>query len=207
MEIRSTSSEGKQDTEQHIKDTAKKVFFAKGLLNAKMQEIADEAGVNRALLHYYFRNREKLFETVLKEAMEEAFHNMFAVIGSTMPFEEKIQSIVGHLLDRTTQYPYMDTFIASEMLKKNDCASFSHPDSLNEEVKSRFLGEIQQYIIQNNLPISRPEHFVVNMLSLALYPSVAKPVIQDIFRFDDVQYNRFIQERKDIIVKMLLKKL
>ena len=59
------------DTEQLILEAAKKVFFNKGFDGARMQEIADVAGINKALLHYYFRSKDKLFEAIFFDAFQQ----------------------------------------------------------------------------------------------------------------------------------------
>ena len=58
-------------TEQKIREAARKVFQAKGMHGARMQDIADTAGINKALLHYYFRSKDQLFEAIFKEALQQ----------------------------------------------------------------------------------------------------------------------------------------
>ncbi len=195
-----------KDTEQHIKDTAKIVFFAKGKLNAKTQEIADEAKVNRALLHYYFRSREKLFETVLKEALEESRNTFYKIASSDLSFEKKIYSIVSMMVDRMIEYPFMETFIVSEIIRKPENLLMIHNSGMNNEFKLKFKKEIQQYIDDHHLPHIKPEHFVANMLGMCVYPSVAKPILMNMFQYTEEQYSRFISERKKVIANLLLGK-
>src|SRR6476660_9341182 len=111
-----------QVTEELIRTTAKQIFFAKGNINAKMHEIAAAAKINRALLHYYFRSRENLFEVVLKEAMQESFLKMFEILSENIPFEAKIEKAVYHIVDILAEYPYIESFIISEINKNPDAA-------------------------------------------------------------------------------------
>ena len=76
-------------TEEKILAAARKVFIAHGLAGARMQEIADEAGINKALLHYYFRSKDKLFETILVETMQSFLPRVNAIFTSDLPLEEK----------------------------------------------------------------------------------------------------------------------
>ena len=198
--------DGKQ-TEEHIKETAKNIFFAKGRLGAKTQEIADEAGVNRAMLHYYFRTREKLFDTVLQEALDESYQEMFRIISGDLAFEKKIQEAVSHIIDQKIKYPYMESFIISEIIKRPECiVEMQKENDKKNEVKKKFMKEIQHYIDEHNLPHIKPEHFMVNMMSLCSYPSIAKPFLQHLFNFNEEQYGKFIQERKQVVTKLLLGK-
>ena len=84
-------TENISETEQKILDAAKQVFLVKGLAGARMQEIADEAGINKALLHYYFRSKEKLFEKILNEAFTNIIPNIITIFTSNLPFFEKIR--------------------------------------------------------------------------------------------------------------------
>jgi TetR/AcrR family transcriptional regulator len=195
-----------KDTESHIKNTAKKIFFTMGRLNAKTQEIADEAQVNRALLHYYFRSREKLFEIVLKEALEESHREFFAIAASDKPFEKKVQEIVSHMLERTIKYPFMETFMVSEMIKNPDKILMIPTVGKDNVSRKKFREEIQAYIDDNGLPHIKPQHFLANLFAMCSYPSVVKPLLMNLFQYDETQFKNFIQERKLVITKLLLGK-
>ena len=86
-----TSSE---NTEAQILKAAREVFIAKGLDGARMQEIADHAGINKALLHYYFRTKEKLFEAVFREVASNLFPAMKQVLSAELGIKEKITFFV-----------------------------------------------------------------------------------------------------------------
>src|SRR3954466_13214964 len=100
-------------TEQLIKKTAKKVFFQKGLLKATTQEIADEAGVNRALIHYYFRSREQMLDILLEETLMEKKERASRILASVLPFREKIALYIDTVVDHGLKYPYLENFIIS----------------------------------------------------------------------------------------------
>ena len=189
-------------TEALIKQTAKKVFFQKGLVKATTQVIADEAGVNRALIHYYFRSRDQLFETVLYEAINETRGKIEDVFSSNEPFKTKISKYLDVFIDRNTEYPYIQNFITTNIMH--------HPEK-NKEFLTHKRNHLKKHIEQplkeeikkgNILPIE-PEHFIVNLMSMCSYPFVAKPFIQTIFAYDDKAYKKFLKERKTVIYKML----
>src|SRR5918992_1083630 len=100
-------SPGEQDTEQRILDAAHKVFVRRGTAGARMQEIADEAGVNKALLHYYFRNKERLAEAVFERAAHRLLPPLLAMLGSDASLEEKIEGAVHHYLDVVSGSPFL----------------------------------------------------------------------------------------------------
>jgi len=196
----------KKQTEQLIKDTAKHLFFARGQFNARMDDIAREAKLNRALLHYYFRSRENLFEVVLKEAMEESFLKMFAILSSDQPFEAKIRQAVHHIVDCLADYPFIESFIISEINKNPADALSLGPVGKGRDFTKKFLKEVSGYIRDHRLPYAKPEHFIVNMMSLCAYPSTIKPIMQNILGHREAQYRSFILSRKKLLPDIILMK-
>src|SRR3954469_4336096 len=98
-------------TEKLIKEKAKILFFQKGFLNATTQEIADEAGVNRALIHYYFRSREQMLDVLLDETIQEKKKRARSILPSEIPFREKIARYIDAIVDYGLAYPYLENFI------------------------------------------------------------------------------------------------
>jgi TetR/AcrR family transcriptional regulator len=185
-------------TEQLIKEKAKILIFQKGYLNATTQEIADEAGVNRALIHYYFRSRDHMIDTLLDETLLEKKDRMRSILSADLPFREKIALYIDVVTDFSLMYPYLENFIISETAR--------NPDKIREfcskeKVKSADLiheqldAEIRKKKIQ---PIS-PQHFMVNLSAMCHYPVLAKSVLQTIHGMTDSAYRKFLIERKQII--------
>jgi TetR/AcrR family transcriptional regulator len=189
-------------TEKLIKQKAKILFFQKGFLNATTQEIADEAGVNRALIHYYFRSRELMLEALLDETLQEKRDRVRSVLTSDLPFREKIAHYIDTIVDYGLKYPYLDNFIISETARRPEkvklfCAKdrFRSSDLIREALEL----EIRKGKIA---PISA-EHFMVNLISLCNYPLLAKSVIQTIHGLTDTAYRKFLLERKHIIFRTI----
>lgn len=189
-------------TEQLIKETARNLFFKKGLLGATTQEIADEAGVNRALIHYYFRSRDQLLETVLDEAISETREKIHAIFDSKDSFKEKISRYLDVFIDRDIEYPYIQNFIITEITRNPEKMKEQSTRKRNFMIK-KIIPELNKEIEKGNIPPIEPEHFIVNLMSMCSYPLIAKPFLQNIFSFDDKAYKSFIRERKRVIYKML----
>ncbi len=193
-------------TEAHIKQTAKHVFFAQGRFDAKMHEIADAGKINRALLHYYFRNRENLFHVVLEEAMEESFIKMFQILTGKELFEIKVEKAILHLLDCLSEYPFIETFIISE-LNKTQGKSTLTPIAEGKKFAQTFMKEIQIYLKKNKLTYITPQHFLVNMMALCTYPSSTQPIVRQVLGLQsDRSYKAFLAERKKILPRLVLMK-
>src|SRR5271156_3051845 len=101
--------------EQRILAAAKKVFLLKGMDGARMQDIADEAGINKALLHYYFRSKEKLFEVIFREAMDQLFPRIIGILNADKPLFDKIESFCGEYVGMLLNNPYLPMFVMNEV--------------------------------------------------------------------------------------------
>lgn len=185
-------------TEKRIKEKAKILFFRKGLLNATTQEIANEAGVNRALIHYYFRSREQMMEIILDETMMEKKERVRSILSSNLPFREKIAYYIDTLVDYGLAYPYLDNFIISETAKHpGRVRAFCAKDRLKSSDLIR--EELEMEIRQGRIAPISAEHFMVNLSALCNYPLLAKSILQTIHGMTDSAYRRFLTERKRII--------
>lgn len=189
-------------TEEHIKQTAKKVFFQKGLLNATTQQIADEAGVNRALINYYFRSRDLLFKKVLEEAIEETRSKIDSIFESGEPFKTKISKYLDVFIDRNAEFPYIQNFIITEIMQDPEKMK-EHFSKKRSHLLKHIVPPLKEEIEKGTMSQIEPEHFITNMMSMCSYPLVAKPVIQNMFSFDDKAYKKFLKERKQVIFKVL----
>ncbi len=189
-------------TEKLIKEKARCLFFQKGFLDATTQEIADEAGVNRALIHYYFRSREQMLEILLDETLREKKERVRSILNSKLPFRDKIANYIDMIVDYGLKYPYLDNFIISEMARRPEKIKlFCAKDPLRSSDLIR--EELHREIKKGNLSSISAEHFMVNLISLCNYPLLAKSVIQTIHGLSDTAYRKFLVERKRIIYRTI----
>ena len=180
-----------RDTEQRILDAAHAVFLRRGTAGARMQEIADEAGVNKALLHYYFRSKNRLAEAVFQRVLSRLLPPVVAVLGSALELEHLARS------------PFAPAYVISEINL--------HPDRARQFVKAMTGIEIEGVgpRVRNTLDRQlkararagtlRPiavEQFVMNLLSLCLFPFAARPMMAAALGLDDAGFRRFIDQRK-----------
>jgi len=189
-------------TETLIKETAKRVFFQKGLLKATTQQIADEAGVNRALINYYFRSRDQLFKTVLEEAIHETRSKVDSIFNSDEPFKNKISKYLDVFIDRNVEFPYMQNFIFTEIMQDPEKMK-EHFSRKRSHMMKHIVPPLKKEIEKGSMSPVDPEHFIVNMMSMCSYPLIAKPFIQNMFSYDDKAYKKFLKERKKVIYKVL----
>ncbi len=194
-----------QGTEEKILEAAKKVFHRKGYEGARMQEIADEAGINKSLLHYYFRSKEKLFEAVFKDAFSQLMGRAKEIFTSEKPLQEKIQSFLINYLDVITENSYIPWFVLNgmyerpELLKDIFEKAEINPSKLLEHLKTQIQLEYRADI--------NPLHLWLNILSLCIFPVVAKPLIREIFQLPEEGYTQFLRERKSEVPKFIINAL
>lgn len=199
-------------TEEHIKteelilEAAKKVFIRKGYDGARMQEIADEAGINKALLHYYFRNKDKLFDAIFLEAFAAFIPNISQTLISELPLKEKLMIIIENYIEMLSANPHIPPFILQE-INRNPAkiAGIMKGNGINPEAIKKILQKETGDKIQKNLLI---EHLMVNLVSMCVFPFVAKPLIMGfIFNNNEEKFREFITERKRIIYEIITQSL
>src|SRR5665647_205115 len=157
-------------TEELIINTAKNIFFFKGNYHATTQDIADAAGVNRALIHYYFRTREQLMETVLKVAMTKMNERLYLITQSQVAFKEKISNLIHIIVEGMMETPYLENFVVNEYNRLNlTCAINPHKD-LIENCLAAFLNELEEEMQKGTIPTMEPLQFVINLVALCAYP-------------------------------------
>ena len=109
-----------RNTEGIVLAAAKKVFILKGMDGARMQEIADEAGINKSLLHYYFRSKEKLFEEIFKDTFAKFIPKIDVLLSSNKSLEDKIKEFVKEYLELLQKNPHLPQFILQELNRNPD---------------------------------------------------------------------------------------
>ena len=195
-----SKQEKKDQTQELIKETAKNLFFVQGRFDATTQEIADEAGVNRTLINYYFRSRDNLVQIVFDEAHKVEKEKSEIIMRSELPFKEKITHFIEGSLQTSLQYPYLETYIVSQ-INKGTC----HKRDVEKEDLQIFYRDIKKEMELGNIEKVEPIQFIINMISLLIFPSAIRPLFMKNMMIDDKEFDRLISDRKDIILKILFK--
>ena len=196
-------------TEQKIFDAADRVFARRGTDGARMQEIAEEAGVNKALLHYYYRTKDQLAEAVFKRIVAKFLPNVVQVMASDLELEEKVERIVHTYLDQLSRRPYIPGYVISEITH--------HPDRLpklfeavaanqvRKQVLTKLKRQIEERVAAGTLAPITPEQFFVNLVSLCIFPFAARPMLLVVFGLDAKGFERFIEQRRKELPKFIMR--
>jgi AcrR family transcriptional regulator len=190
------------DTEAQILRAAQRVFVRRGTAGARMQEIAEEAGVNQALLHYYFRSKDRLAEAVFREAAGRLIPAALRVMESGATLEEKIEQFVQLYIDAVRQTPFLPGYVLAEI--------HHHPERFAALIESaggqavqvagalreRLRAQLDAAAAAGTMRAIEPEQFIVNLLGLSVVPFIARPMLRLAFEMDDAAFDRFLNERR-----------
>ena len=195
-------TEKELSTEEKILISASKVFTEKGFSGARTRDIAEEAGINLALLNYYFRSKEKLFEQVMKAKIVLLFGQILPIItDEKTTLEEKIDLTTEKYIDILSKNPNLPVFVISEIQKKNSELTSIIP------IRKVFNNSSLIKQIKEKRPDLNPLHFLVSFLGMTIFPFVAKPIFNAFQIIKDDEFQQFIDERRKLIpiwVKTLL---
>lgn len=192
-----------QDTESKIKEAAKRIFIKKGFDGAKVRDIAEEAGVNIALMNYYFRSKEQLFEKIYVEAFVSFFSRIAQLLNEETPFEVKIWQIVDKYTDFLIENPQIPSFVLGE-IQKNEGALFKKMNVGEVLKNAHFTKQLLAEIEQGNFRKIEPLQLIITMMGSMIFPFVAKPMVQYIGGLDETAFQEFANERKKIIPEMIM---
>jgi AcrR family transcriptional regulator len=189
--------------EQRILDAARTVFLRRGTAGARMQEIALEAGVNQALLHYYFRSKEGLSSAVFRQIATRIFPALVQIIGADSSIEEKIDGLIALYLDNLSRNPFLPGYLISEMHHHPErlplllsSALGVEPGRVAPPLFEKLGRQINERVKAGTMRPIAPEQFVINLISLCIFPFAARPMLSVVFGMDDAAFARFIEQRK-----------
>ena len=190
-------------TEQRILDAAHVVFLSRGTAGARMQDIAAQAGVNQALLHYYFRSKARLSEAVFRRAAQQLFPRVIEVMASEAELEDKVRRVVQLELDHLSQSPYLPGYIISELAHHAERAPQlistlvgMTPEAVGPKIAAALRRQIDARVRAGTMRPISPEQFMVNLISLCIFPFAARPMIMALFGMDQRGFDRFIDKRR-----------
>lgn len=190
-------------TEDRILDAAHAVFLRTGTAGARMQEIAREAGVNQALLHYYFRSKDRLAEAVFQRVARGLIIPVFAILTADLPLDEKVVRVVRLELDTLSRSPLLPGYLISELTHRPDRAPQfiaavlgEGPEKVRPRVFKALRRQIDAEVRAGRMRPIAPEQFAINLMALCIFPFAARPMIRVLLGVDDAGFDRIIRRRR-----------
>jgi TetR/AcrR family transcriptional regulator len=194
-------------TEDRILEAAMKVFTRKGFAAARTEEIAKEAGINRALLHYYYRDKHTIFNLIFETRFKEFFKGLFVIFESdNISLFEKIERMVNHEITTLIKHPHLARFVITEiaqqpeLLLEHGAKLGINPRLLISEFEKQVNAEVQAGTIR---PI-QGRQLLINIMSLCIYPFVASPVIQTMMSLQEKEFYEMTEQRKRLVSDFII---
>lgn len=187
-----------------ILEAAKKVFLEKGMAGARMQDIANEAGINKALLHYYYKNKEKLFELVFMSEAQKFFPKINRIFESEESLEKKFHDFVEEYVNELKLNPYLPWFVLNELNRDPDGFLLKIMTGKNRPRPLKFLQQIENEIKLGNIKQVDSRQLLMNLLSMTLFPFVAQPMISKILGLGKKDFEQLMEERKEMVPAFMM---
>ncbi len=192
-----------KNAKDNILEAAKNVFQTKGMNGARMQEIADKAGINKAMLHYYFRSKQLLFEAVFLNAFKMLAPQLHSILNDDESIENKVRNFTDSYISFLIKHPYLPSFLMQEISRNPDffkttfmAKNFPNTDKFKKQVKE----EVENGILK---PISADQLFT-NILSLCLFPIIGSVMLKAFLNVEDKAYNNLMEERKIEVANFIM---
>jgi len=192
-----------EGTEEHILSAAEKVFQRKGMDGARMQEIANEAGINKAMLHYYYRSKRFLFEAVLSKAFYLIAPEINRVINDDTHLFQKIENFTHSYINFLQKHPYLPNFLIQELNRDSDFIGVlrSKKDFLDFQ---KFQEQVDREVREGNIRPIKAEQLFIHLLSLNVFPFLAAPLIKGFLQLNGSEYKHLMEERKEEVTRILI---
>lgn len=197
--IRSTPS-----TEDKIKEAARKLFVEKGFGNATTRDIAECADTNVALVNYYFRSKENLFQAVFQESFAQTFVPIAGILNDDLPLEAKIYKFVDHITELLKRAPMLPIFILSEMRGEHDpmCRAMQQAGAM--QPACGFQKQLEEEAAKGNIRPTDARQVEANLMALVLFPFLSMNILKMKHQLTDEDFFRFVDERKKVIPETIL---
>jgi AcrR family transcriptional regulator len=190
-------------TEEKILSAARKVFISRGMAGARMQDIADEAGINKALLHYYFKNKEQLFENIFIRLTQGFWQQITTVFESDTPLFDKIRTFCSMYIEKVIENPYIPLFVLYEMNQRP--TGFVKKMFRNTPPRpAKLMQQIEAEVKAGNIRPINPPQLIMNMLSLCVLPFIGKPMFITVLNLDEKSFLDLMVERKKSVPEFII---
>ncbi|MFW5805159.1 MAG: TetR family transcriptional regulator [Bacteroidales bacterium] len=194
-----------QSTETVILKAASEVFMERGFDGARMQEIADKAGLNKALLHYYYRSKEKLFNAVFERVLIEMIEGLIQIFEDNLTVFESIRRFFKKHQEILMQNKLLPLFMLNEIQRAPELLIDLYPVERIQVVRKNFYSNVNN---EQHMGIIRrdvnPDDLFLNILSLSVFPFAAKPLLKGFYSLDEDNFQDIISYRKEHLADFVI---
>jgi AcrR family transcriptional regulator len=191
-------------TEELIKQAARVVFTSKGFDGARMQDIADQANVNKGLLNYYFRSKEKLFNLIFDEAFNDLFSNTAKILKADISLEEKIKAIIENESKTIIENPYLPLFVLNEVSRNQHIIQDKINSTPVKAILSNFSSQVAKEVKAGKIRKITGEELFINITSLLMLPFIAENLFSSLFDYKKTEFNDRMRKRQKEVTDFIL---
>ena len=194
----------KKPTEEKILESAQEIFHHKGFAGARMQEIADKAEINKGLLHYYYKSKDKLFESVFNIALKQMLGRLDTTLNEKVDLFTKIENLVNGYITVLSKNTFVPNFVFQEINR--------NPEFFNEKFKEFnslegikvFENQIKEEIVKGTIRDVDPKQLIINIISMSIFPFMAKPMAMGILDLTNKEFKKLIENRKTEVARFTI---
>ena len=192
-----------ENTETEILIAAKEIFQQKGMAGARMQEIADKAKINKALLHYYYRSKQLLFEAVFKSAFSLLAPQLNKVLNDDSDLFEKIRKFTENYVSFVIKHPYLPNFVIQELNKNPEFVQKLRSEKNFPSIE-KFKLQVSDAINHGIIKPIEAEQLFINIISLNIFPFIGEPLLMALVNVDKESYNILLENRKTEVAEFII---
>jgi TetR/AcrR family transcriptional regulator len=198
-------TENDKQTEEKIFEAATDVFLDKGMDGARMQDIATHAGINKALLHYYYRTKDQLFNAVFEMMARKILKKFSPVFDENLSLEEKIRFFFKEHISFLQENPRLPAFILNELNR--------HPERIKNVLKNidlenfwmKIYQQHKEEMIKYNITEESLPQIMTSIAAISVFPFAARGLIDAILAKVGINFNDYIEERKEFAADFVIK--
>lgn len=192
-------------TEETILEAARKVFMQKGFAATRMCDIAQMAGINQALLHYYFRSKNRLFDVIFEQQHQKFYASIESILSSDAPYFDKLRQLIASEIQKNMAAPYLPMFILNEMHSNPKHLQCDGTSSRHTRLFELFSELTQAEYEAGRIRAVSARQLLLSIMSLCSFPFLAQPMIKHSMAIDDHGFQQFMQERADHASDMIIR--
>jgi AcrR family transcriptional regulator len=192
------------NTEIAIMEAAKKIFQRKGMAGARMQEIADEAGINKAMLHYYYRSKEKLFEAVFSTAINMIVPRLISIAEEDTHIFDKIRHFTKDYISFIAKHPYIPGFIINELNRNPGIIEKALNKQTQSGIRERIQRQLHDAIEKDEIRPVSMECLLTDMISLSIFPIMAEPLLSKVLQKEKTEYKEMLEKRSQHVAELII---
>jgi TetR/AcrR family transcriptional regulator len=200
-------SEKEKATEELILDAAMKVFTRRGFAATRTEDVAKEAGISRTLLHYYYRDKQTMFDIIFETRFQEFFKGVFSILASEAALLEKIKLLVDHEIGTLSKHPDLPRFVIGEIAQQPErLIQYGQKMNVNPRLLlEKFTKQVKEEVSRGSIVPIDGRQLLMNIISLCVYPFVAKPIIKTMMQLDENTFLDLMDQRKKEVYEFIIK--